>query len=85
MHTGSREAYQFRFVEFGQVSRRAIVCGLLAASTGALGGLRGLVTVRSILGKSDEQITTDEVVRRLIAADPASPALDLARGQLAWI
>lgn len=26
------------------------VCGLLAASPGALGGLRGLVTVRSILG-----------------------------------
>lgn len=29
---------------------RGKVCGLLAASPGALGGLRGLVTVRSILG-----------------------------------
>lgn len=37
------------------------VCGLLAASTGQLGGLRGLVTVRSILGNIGVLVLPDQV------------------------
>ena len=40
---------------------REKVCGLLAASPGALGGLRGLVTVRAILGNIGAIVLPDQV------------------------
>jgi chromate reductase, NAD(P)H dehydrogenase (quinone) len=52
------------------------VCGLLAASPGALGGLRGLVTVRSILGNIGVIVVPDQ-----IAVGKAHEAFD-AEGRL---
>lgn len=50
---------------------RGKVAGLLAASPGSLGGLRGLVTVRSILGNIGVHVVPDQV-----AVSQASDAFD---------
>jgi NAD(P)H-dependent FMN reductase len=52
------------------------VCGLLAASPGALGGLRGLVTVRSLLGNLGVIVVPDQ-----LAVGKAHEAFD-AEGRL---
>lgn len=48
---------------------RGKVCGLLSASPGALGGLRGLVTVRSILGNIGVLLVPEQLA--LTGADRA--------------
>lgn len=48
---------------------RGKVCGLLSASPGALGGLRGLVTVRSILGNIGVHLVPEQLA--LTGADKA--------------
>ncbi len=52
---------------------RGKVCGLMAASTGALGGLRGLVHVRAILGNIGVLIVPDQAavggIDKVLTAD----------------